>query len=155
MCDSALYRYGGPCSSQTTNTTFELQTPAERMRYFNVVNYPSEATIARVIQGVQAPPLTLEQTLERNKSQFNVATKNYNHLEKDKYFPLEQKPVDTEVSLRKLEDGMLFKSMGPYYANRVYVPPRVFGGEIPVPRGHWVPDPQAYNPFLGKRMEMF
>jgi hypothetical protein len=130
--------------------SFELQSPRQRMRFFNVTDYPSMSTIASAVQGQPGIPLSLSQHVAREQQNSAIARGDYNQIEKNKFFSLSEKPVDTEASMRKLEQGQLFVSLGPLYRTRQYPIPRVFGGEIPLPVGQNVPDPQAYNPMAGK-----
>src|SRR5271154_6426783 len=65
---------------------FELQTPRERERFFNVTNYPNLKTVAKTIQGYQRPqPLSLEQSYSVNQYRKALAAGNYNLIEKNKF----------------------------------------------------------------------
>jgi hypothetical protein len=135
---------------------FELQTPKERLRFFNVTNYPSLSSVAAAVQGSSASrPLTSEQRYAKGMYERNLSMGNYNHIEKDKFFPLVSRPVDTEASMRKLEQGLLFRSLGPQYSSVPMTQPRVFGGFEPLPFGQFFPDPQSYNITGGRTLDLY
>lgn len=135
---------------------FELQTPKQRLRFFNVRDYPSLSAVASAVQGVNVrTPMTAEQQYAKDIYTRSLIAGNYNQIEKDKFFPLDQKPVDTEASMRKLEQGLLFRSMGPEYTNTPSIQPRVFGGYVPLPYGQFFPDPQATSATRGRVLDLY
>lgn len=136
-------------------SAFELETPRERLRYFNVKDYPSMTAVANSIQGTMRHKMTPEQSYAKKVYQQSLMKGNYHQLELMKYFPLDSEPVDTEVSMRKLEQGLLFKSTGPLYATTPTIQPRVFGGQEPLKYGQWYQDPQGVNPTGGKIPDIY
>jgi hypothetical protein len=134
---------------------FELQTPRERLRYFNTTDYPGLSAVQSAVQGPSPMKLTAPQAYEKGLYQRAVAQGNYNYIEKAKYLPLDQVPVDTESSLRKLDQGLLFRSLGPRYNSSPFIQPRVFGGYEPLPQGQFYEDPQGLNPTRGKSLDLY
>jgi hypothetical protein len=134
---------------------FELQTPMQRMRFFNVKDYPGNTAVLSVVNGPSQSRFTATQSYQRNTYQTAINQGNYNYVENSKFFPLDQVPVDTEASMRKLDQGLLFRSQGPEYATRPYVQPRMFGGYEPLPFGFNYPDPQSVNPTRGRNPDIY
>ena len=129
---------------------FELQTPRERLRYWNTKDYPGLSAVASAVQGPSPMNLTAPQAYERGLYQKAISQGNYHYVETAKYLPLDQVPVDTEASLRKLDQNLLFRSLGPRYNTTPFIQPRVFGGYEPLPPQQWYPDLAGLDPTLGK-----
>lgn len=134
---------------------FELQTPRQRMRFFNTKDYPGLSSVMSAVQGPSPTNLTSPQAYERSLYLNAIQQGNYNYVEKSKFFPLDQVPVDTEASMRKLDQGLLFRSMGPEYNTTPYVQPRVFGGYEPLPPQQFYPDAASINRTLGKNPDIY
>jgi hypothetical protein len=134
---------------------FELQTPRERMRFYNTRDYPGLSAVASAVQGPSPTRMTAPQTYENRQYMKAIASGNYNYVEKSKFFPLDMVPVDTESSMRKMEQGLLYRSEGPEFATTPYVQARVFGGYEPLPFGFNYPDPQAVNPTRGRSPDIY
>lgn len=136
--------------------SFELQTPKQRLRFFNVKAYPSLTAVANAVEGTRPSfPLNTEQQYAKAQYSKNLRQRNFNHIEKDKFFPLTQRPVDTEASMRKLDSGALFRSLGPDYATTPYMQPRMVGGYNPLPYGQFYQDPQGVNPTGGRELDIY
>lgn len=134
---------------------FELQTPRERLRYFNVKDYPNMAAVQAAVQGPSPMGMTPSQQFERGMYLQSIGRGNYNYVEKAKFFPLDQVPVDTESSMRKLDQNLLFRSMGSDYNTTPYVQQRVFGGYEPLPMGQFALDPSYINPTRGRSPDIY
>jgi len=134
---------------------FELQTPRERMRFFNTKDYPGLMSVAAAVNGPSPIHMSNSQAYQKGLYMKAVGQGDYRKIELDKYFPLDQVPVDTEASMRKLDQGLLFRSMGPQYAITPYVQQREFGGYEPLPFGYNYPDPQSVNPTRGRNPDIY
>jgi hypothetical protein len=134
---------------------FELQTPRQRLRYFNTTDYPGLSAVMSATQGPSPMKLTAPQAYEVSMYKQAIRDGNYKYIETMKYLPLDQVPVDTEASMRKEDQGLLFRSLGPRYTTQPVIQPRVFGGYEPLPPQQWYEDPQGLDPTQGRNPNLY
>jgi hypothetical protein len=134
---------------------FELQTPRERLQYFNTRDYPGLMAVSAAVNGPSPTQLTPNQSWQRAQYLQAINQGNYRKVELDKFFPLDQVPVDTEASMRKEDQGLLFRSEGPQYAVTPYLQKRSFGGWEPLPYGFNYQDPQATSSTRNRNPDLY